>query len=451
MIYKKHHNHQKFLYIVALLLSTGSLMACGKEEMIQPSDSPQITATEKTADADSFDHKAYGSAGSTSQENTNDTQTSTTTNGLSPEILADRKARFGQNCIAEQTFEVTLSEYGEKIFFVPFAPSDSNPEFHMEILADRKARFGQNCIAEQTFEVTLSEYGEKIFFVPFAPSDSNPEFHMKLISDTGVLCEIPAYVREGLAAGDFKSLDAVSFYDVNYDSHTDIVLIQTYGDHPYAAVYYGYPPEGLAAGDFKSLDAVSFYDVNYDSHTDIVLIQTYGDHPYAAVYYGYPPGHLYASSDGKAAFDLQESLSRQLSDLVSPLSIPEIRSFLSGGKKNGDFDSYQEAYTAVSKLDSFVSEATTYDLIYVNDDEIPELSTGVETAPMPPSIMVTRQSISMPPVMERLLLICRSHCPDSSPILCLLFPFLKFAVFFQEEKRTETLTAIRRHTPPSAN
>lgn len=283
MIYKEHHNHQKFLYIVALLLSTGSLMACGKEEMIQPSDSPQITTTEKTADTDSFDHKAYGSAGSTSQENTNDTQTSTTTNGLSPEILADRKARFGQNCIAEQTFEVTLSEYDEKIFFVPFAPSDSNPEFHME-----------------------------------------------LISDTGVLCEIPAYV-----------------------------------------------PEGLAAGDFKSLDAVSFYDVNYDSHTDIVLIQTYGDRPYAAVYYGYPPGHLYASSDGKADFDLQEWLSGQLSDLVAPLSIPEIRSFLSGGKKNGDFDSYQEAYTAVSKLDSFVSEATTYDLIYVNDDEIPELSTGV--------------------------------------------------------------------------
>ena len=120
-----------------------------------------------------------------------------------------------------------------------------------------------------------------------------------------------------------------------------------------------------------------FYDVNYDSHTDIVLIQTYGDRPYAAVYYGYPPEHLYASSDGKAAFDLQESLSRQLSDLVSPLSIPEIRSFLSGGKKNGDFDSYQEAYTAVSKLDSFVSEAATYDLIYINDDEIPELSTGV--------------------------------------------------------------------------
>lgn len=283
MIYKKHHNHQKFLYIVALLLSTGSLMACAKEEMIQPSDSRQITATEKTADADSFDRRAYGSAGSTSQETTSDTQTSTTTNGLSPEILADRKARFGQNCIAEQTFEVTLSEYGEKIFFVPFAPSDNNPEFHME-----------------------------------------------LISDTGVLCEIPAYVPEGLAAGDFKSLDAVSFYDVNYDSHTDIVLIQTYGDRPYAAIYYGYPPE-----------------------------------------------HLYASSDGKAAFDLQEWLSRQLSDLVSPLSIPEIRSFLSGGKKNGDFDSYQEAYTAVSKLDSFVSEATTYDLIYINDDEIPELSTGV--------------------------------------------------------------------------
>ena len=256
MICKKHHDHQKFLYILALLLSTGSLMACAKEEMIQPSDSRQITATEKTSDADSFDHRAYGSAGSTSQETTGDTQTITTTNGVSPEILADRKARFGRNCIAGQTFEVTLSEYGEKIFFVPFAPSDSNPEFHME-----------------------------------------------LISDTGVLCEIPAYV-----------------------------------------------PEGLAAGDFKSLDAVSFYDVNYDSHTDIVLIQTYGDRAYAAIYYGYPPGRIF-----------------------------------------------------------------------------------------------------MPPVMERLILICRSHCPDSSPILCLLFPFLKFAVFFQAEKRTETLTAIRRHTPPSAN
>lgn len=192
---------------------------------------------------------------------------------------------------------------------------------------EMKKRFGENCISEQTFEVELSEYNGKVYFVPYAPSKDNEEFGMQIIQDDEVLADIKAYVPNGLLyAAKFSSLDAVSFYDVNFDDCTDIVLIETNGNKSFAAVYYG-------------------FDVD--------------------------------ARDYERYFFSEDRLSEELSRRVEPLTISGIRDFLTDGKRNGEFGGYQEAYDAVSRLYALKNESETeYGLIYFDADDIPELIVG---------------------------------------------------------------------------
>jgi len=193
---------------------------------------------------------------------------------------------------------------------------------------NNKKLFGENCISEQTFEVELSAYDGKVYFVPYAPFDEEEDFGIEIIQDGEVLTKINAYVPEELTGEKFGSLDAVSFYDVNYDGNTDIVLIETYGDTSFAAVYYGF---GESSSD-------------YDNY-----------------------------------FAIQDQLSEALSSQVETVTIQDIRSFLTEGKKNGEFSNYQEAYKAVSRLcDLESSGEEEYNLIYFDDDDIPELAAGVD-------------------------------------------------------------------------
>lgn len=186
--------------------------------------------------------------------------------------------------------------------------------------------FGADCIPEQTFEVEISEYSGKVWFVPFAPSEENPEFSMQIIQKGEVLADIRAYVPEALTGEKFTSLEAVSFFDVNYDDCTDIVLIETYGSTSFAVVYYGF---GRDAYDYERY----FYS--------------------------------------------QGPLSDNISSQVEVLTIPKIRQFLTQGTKNGEFASYQEAYKAVSRLCQLENSVEQeYDLIYFDSDDIPELVTG---------------------------------------------------------------------------
>lgn len=190
-----------------------------------------------------------------------------------------------------------------------------------------KEMFGKNCISEQTFEVDLSEYGGEVHFVPFAPSGEKQELYMQIIQDGKVLEELETYIPSALTGEKFSSLDAVSFYDVNYDGGTDIVLIETYGSTSFVAVYYGFPDDAE----------------EYERH-----------------------------------FSLQEELSETISEKVEQLTISEIRNFLKDGRTNGKFDSYQEAYEAVSRLSTLESSAEIeYNLVYFDGDDVPELVTGL--------------------------------------------------------------------------
>ncbi len=181
-------------------------------------------------------------------------------------------------------------------------------------------RFGDGCIVEQTFEVEFSEYQGKVWFVPVR---SGQGLEIKVIQGEEVLTELDSYVPGALEGEPFGSLDAVYFYDMNYDGCTDIVLIETYGDTTFAAVYYGVGAAG---------------------------------------------------TDDSVYFMLQEPLSAALTERVEVPSIKEIRNYISGGRKNGEFSGYQEAYEAVAKLCDMEGTDRAYDLIYVDEDDIPELA-----------------------------------------------------------------------------
>lgn len=209
--------------------------------------------------------------------------------------------------------------------------SENTVEADEEKAALMKEMFGENCIAEQTFEVELSEYEGEVWFVPFYPSETDESFYFQIIQNGEVL------------------------FLTNTHNATSCV------------------PEGLLDEGFTSLDAVAFFDVNYDGETDIVLIETYGDTSFAIVYYG-EVSHY----DDRVLFYSQEALSYFITDHVKTLTIPEIQQFLTKGTANGEFTDYREAYRTVCRLDQMENEKPLhYNLIYVDNDDVPELVTGV--------------------------------------------------------------------------
>lgn len=244
--------------------------------------------------------------------------------GIRADLEGENSAGGTQNIVLSAGSEVDTADNGTV---------DDRIENISETAEERalKERFGENCIASQTFEVELSEYDGKVWFVPFAPSGEQ-DFYMQIIRDGEVLADIPG-------------------------------------------LYGAYVPDELSGEEFVSLDAVSFFDVNYDNATDIVLIETYGDTSFAAVYYG---ACIYDSYDTKeiqsAYFYVNENLSANLTIKAEKLTIPVIRDFLGNGKKNGEYTDYREAYLAVGKLLDMESNGKAeYNLIYFDEDDIPEL------------------------------------------------------------------------------
>lgn len=215
------------------------------------------------------------------------------------------------------------------------ADADTDADTDSPENREKKEWFGEDCIAEQCFEVELNRCEGTVWFVPYVPSVTQPEFRMEMIRDGEVLCGITPYVPAKAGGKKFTSLDAVSFWDVNFDGFTDVATIATYGDMQTAAVYYG---------------DMFGYEKEYWS------------------------------------FFREEELSDYLSEQAkAPITIAGIRELLTGGKKNGEFESYVEAYEAalnLSVMEGWAASETEYggkflyDLIYVDEDEIPELVSG---------------------------------------------------------------------------
>lgn len=194
------------------------------------------------------------------------------------------------------------------------ADAGSVPERESPESRKKKEMFGEDCIADQCFEVALNRCEGTVYFVPYAPSAEQPELRMQMVRDGEVLCSITPYVPAKAMWKSFTSLDAVSFWDVNFDGFTDVVTITTYGDTQTAAVYYG---------------------------------------------------DMFGYEEEYWSFFSEEELSDYLSGHVEmPMTIGEIRELLTGGKKNGEFGSYVEAYEAavnLSVMEGLSDSVTKYD------------------------------------------------------------------------------------------
>ena len=63
---------------------------------------------------------------------------------------------------------------------------------HLEAEKALKDRFGEDCIAGQTFQVELSQYDGPVWFVPYGPGEPGQELHMQIVRDGQILTDIPA-------------------------------------------------------------------------------------------------------------------------------------------------------------------------------------------------------------------------------------------------------------------
>lgn len=313
--------NDKSAMLLLLICLSGILMACGQESVAENGEQEGVTVQ--------FDETFSGDkVGDTTEDSSLAEDNMDNNAGQMIPEAEDLKAEAPE---AEDP-EAEGPGIAESHSQTPETSQPDNTEAVPRELDAMQELFGADCISEQTFEVQLSEYEQKVYFVPFAPSLENPQFRIQLIQDGQVLKELEPYVPKKLAGESFGSLDAVCFYDLNYDGNTDILLLETYGDTRFAAFYYG---------DYDS----------YYSFTEEGIVE-----------------YVY--------FFVEEELSEQLSGQVSPLTISEIFGFLADGKKNGEFSDYQEAYEAVSRVyDLDVNMG--YNLIYFDEDDIPELVVGV--------------------------------------------------------------------------
>lgn len=175
-------------------------------------------------------------------------------------------AEDGSSVSAEPTHDAEgMDEAGATLNSEPTPEPSAKPTPELDAM---QKLFGAECISAQTFEVEMSQYEGKVWFVPYAPTPEEPELRMQIWQDGEVLDKLYPYVPEALEGEKFVSLDAVSFWDVNYDGNADIVLLETYGDIMFAAVYCY--DGGIAVVIHIAVGAVfgSVADsrVDYDSH-----------------------------------------------------------------------------------------------------------------------------------------------------------------------------------------
>ena len=112
------------------------------------------------------------------------------------------------------------------------AESESKTEVNSQS-AENLKEFGTP-IEDQTFEVTLNDWG-KVTFASFAPENDsfqpdglNPDVRFCLIDNGEVLYEMPGWNEEHTNADLFLAVSAISFKDYNEDGLLDIITLCEY-------------------------------------------------------------------------------------------------------------------------------------------------------------------------------------------------------------------------------
>lgn len=150
-------------------------------------------------------------------------------------------------------------------------------------------------------------------------------------------------------------------YSANPDE-SDIVIVK---DGKYLMDLYTSVYTDGGNGYLNKILAIGFLDLNCDGMKDIAIVgdSDYGKHVL-----------LYEAVSTKYLFEYFADLDEaKMSEIGAEFTIPSLKAALLGGNSDGTFSSYKELYAQLARVYHVAREGYKYDLIYADDDDIPEL------------------------------------------------------------------------------
>ena len=116
-------------------------------------------------------------------------------------------------------------------------------------------------------------------------------------------------------------------------------------------------------------------DVNFDGFTDIIILGYKDDKLYPWVFLGEENLAYSEEEPDCTVFYVRDYISGAIiSYFGESYTSTDIIEYLTNGKKNGEFNDYQEAYKSVINFWESISPGEkNYDLIYFDEDSVPEL------------------------------------------------------------------------------
>ncbi|MDO4330413.1 MAG: hypothetical protein Q4C66_13900 [Lachnospiraceae bacterium] len=200
-------------------------------------------------------------------------------------------------------------------------------ESQMQGAVSGKTAAGGKQIEDQTFQVTLTPLG-KVTFASYEPDLSqNPLADVDFVirQDKTVLQKLPGVTADNCRSSEqFNQVEAVSFLDYNDDGFDDIITICSY-----------HMVSGPDAGTRRS-------EIRY-----------------------------YSGSE-KGRFSYEEQMSADATEALDVITIQSAKDFIGVGRKAAAED-WRQAYVEYLRTDSDVEGQEGYVLIYLDNDDIPEL------------------------------------------------------------------------------
>ena len=189
------------------------------------------------------------------------------------------------------------------------------------VFESNKIQWDDHCVPEQTFDVNLAQYDSPVHFVTYKENPQQTE--MILVEGGKCISSIEPSISVRNGFENLENVDAVGFFDFNADGMDDAIIV---GDTDH--------------GKHLLLEAAT---------TDNKCFEFFAD---------------YGEEEAKA--------------IGGDLTIKGMQAALLGDNKDGKYDNYKDAYAQIVKTFYYADYQLTYDLIYVDDDDIPELVAGTE-------------------------------------------------------------------------
>ncbi|MDO4333804.1 MAG: hypothetical protein Q4C58_14125 [Eubacteriales bacterium] len=197
---------------------------------------------------------------------------------------------------------------------------------------DEQEAAGSRRIENQTFQLNLTPYGQVTFasYAPDTTANPNGDATFSILQDGRTVYTLPEVFEGNVCPGNpFYAVEAVSFPDINSDGYDDIIIICQY-------IRGAGPEVGMVFSE-------------------------------ARIYMG--------SEDG--TFFLQKELMDDANSALAVITVQTVLGFLGVGDAPAEAvkgtQTWQQAYIEQIKNDQMLECYGGYDLIYLDNDDIPEL------------------------------------------------------------------------------